>query len=67
MGETEAAIITGIVLKTPGVTLVEGHARLTGPKEVAIGARRLTAERIFLNVGARAAVPDLPGVRTCRS
>ena len=40
-----------------------GHARLTGPREVAVGDRRLAAERIFLNVGARAAVPDLPGVR----
>ncbi|MFO1143795.1 MAG: FAD-containing oxidoreductase [Amaricoccus sp.] len=48
---------------TPGLTLVEGHARLTGARTVAVGARTLEAERIFLNVGARPAVPDLPGVR----
>ncbi len=46
-----------------GLTLIEGHARLTGPKSVAIGDRQLAAERIFINVGARAALPDLPGVR----
>ncbi len=48
---------------TDGLTVIEGHARLIGPNEIAVGARRLVAERIFLNVGARAAVPDLPGVR----
>ena len=47
---------------TPNVTLIQGHARLTGPRTVAVGDRALTAGRIFLNVGARAAVPNLPGV-----
>jgi pyruvate/2-oxoglutarate dehydrogenase complex dihydrolipoamide dehydrogenase (E3) component len=46
-----------------GLTLVHGHARLTGPKSVDVAGRALEAERIFLNVGARAALPDLPGVR----
>jgi pyruvate/2-oxoglutarate dehydrogenase complex dihydrolipoamide dehydrogenase (E3) component len=47
---------------TPGVTLVEGHARFRGPNEVGVGGRVLAAERIFINVGARPALPDLPGV-----
>ena len=47
----------------PGVTLIRGQARFTGPKEVAVGDAVLAAERVFINVGARAAVPDLPGVR----
>jgi pyruvate/2-oxoglutarate dehydrogenase complex dihydrolipoamide dehydrogenase (E3) component len=47
----------------PGLTLVEGHARLTGPAAISVADRSLTAERIFLNVGGRAAMPDLPGVR----
>ena len=46
----------------PNVTLIEGHAQFAGPSEVVVGGRRLTAERIFLNVGARPAVPELPGV-----
>ena len=45
-----------------GLTLVEGHARLDGPGTVRLGTERLTAPRIFLNVGGRAAVPPLPGI-----
>jgi pyruvate/2-oxoglutarate dehydrogenase complex dihydrolipoamide dehydrogenase (E3) component len=45
------------------VTLVNGQARFTAPRTVNVGGRTLEAERIFINVGARAVVPDLPGVR----
>jgi pyruvate/2-oxoglutarate dehydrogenase complex dihydrolipoamide dehydrogenase (E3) component len=45
------------------VTLIRGHARFTGPRSVGVGGRELQAERIFLNVGARALVPDMPGVK----
>jgi len=44
------------------VTLIRGHARFTGPKQVEVNGRTLTAERIFLNVGGRASVPDMPGI-----
>jgi pyruvate/2-oxoglutarate dehydrogenase complex dihydrolipoamide dehydrogenase (E3) component len=43
-------------------TVFEGHAAFTGPHEVAVGEARLTAPRIFVNVGGRAVVPDFPGV-----
>ena len=46
------------------VTVVEGHARFVGPHEIAVGERRLTAEKIFINVGARARAPRLPGIET---
>src|SRR5207244_3964860 len=45
------------------VSLVHGHAQFTGPRRIAVKGRELEAERIFINVGARAAVPDLPGVK----
>jgi pyruvate/2-oxoglutarate dehydrogenase complex dihydrolipoamide dehydrogenase (E3) component len=45
------------------VTLVHGHARFTAPRRVAVKGRELEAERIFIDVGAHAAVPDLPGVK----
>jgi pyruvate/2-oxoglutarate dehydrogenase complex dihydrolipoamide dehydrogenase (E3) component len=45
------------------VTLVHGHARFTGPRTLDVGGRALQAERVFLNVGGRALVPDLPGLR----
>src|SRR5580698_8191773 len=43
-------------------TVYEGHARFEGPHEVSVGAERLTAERIYINVGARAVVPDMHGI-----
>lgn len=44
------------------VSLIMGHARFTGPRVVAVAGRNLEAARIFINVGARARVPDFPGV-----
>ncbi len=42
--------------------MIQGQAIFTGPRTVQVGMRTLTAERIFINVGGRASVPDLPGV-----
>ncbi len=44
------------------LTVYQGHARLVGDGRVSIGDVELQAERIFLNVGGRAFVPDLPGI-----
>ena len=43
-------------------TVYEGHARFAGPHTITVGDDRLEAEQIFINVGARAHVPDLPGL-----
>jgi pyruvate/2-oxoglutarate dehydrogenase complex dihydrolipoamide dehydrogenase (E3) component len=45
-----------------GCTVVDGHARFEGPNRVRVGEELLTAARIFVNVGGRALVPDMPGV-----
>ncbi|MEG3159275.1 FAD-containing oxidoreductase [Sphingomonas sp. LB2R24] len=45
-----------------GLTLLLGHARFTGPGTIMVDGEELTAPRIFLNVGGRASVPDMPGV-----
>jgi len=46
------------------VTLLWGHARFTGPRTLDVGGTRtLAAERIFINAGGRAVVPDIPGVK----
>ena len=45
------------------IDLIRGHARLDGPNRVVVGDRVLDTRRIFINVGARPRVPDLPGVR----
>src|SRR3954468_4816704 len=40
-------------------TVYTGHARLRSTREVEVGDEVLQAEKIFLNVGGRAAVPDI--------
>ena len=45
-----------------GVELIRAHARYDGPDAVVVDGVRLTAPRIFINVGGRAAVPDMPGL-----
>jgi pyruvate/2-oxoglutarate dehydrogenase complex dihydrolipoamide dehydrogenase (E3) component len=42
--------------------IIEAHARFGSPREVQAGGEVLTSDRIFINVGARAAVPDIPGL-----
>jgi pyruvate/2-oxoglutarate dehydrogenase complex dihydrolipoamide dehydrogenase (E3) component len=43
-------------------SVYQGHALLESPTEVSVGAERLTADRIFINVGGRAVVPQMPGI-----
>ncbi|MGO9282651.1 MAG: FAD-containing oxidoreductase [Mycobacterium sp.] len=45
-----------------GCTVIRGHARFTDPHTLRVGDDVLHAERIFLNVGGRAVVPDMPGL-----
>lgn len=45
-----------------GCTVIEGHACFTDAQTLRVGDERLTAPQIFLNVGGRAAVPEMPGV-----
>ena len=44
--------------------VIYGHATFVSPKELQVGDTRLSADRFFLNVGGRAAVPDMPGIDT---
>jgi pyruvate/2-oxoglutarate dehydrogenase complex dihydrolipoamide dehydrogenase (E3) component len=45
------------------VSLVRGHAVFTAPRTVSVKRRLLQADKLFLDVGARALVPDMPGVK----
>ena len=45
-----------------GLTFLRGHARFTASGVIEVDGEALTAPRIFLNVGGRATVPDMPGV-----
>ena len=48
--------------KLENCSVYQGHARFESPREVSVGSERLTAERIFINVGARAVVPSMRGL-----
>ncbi len=43
-------------------TVYQGHARFDSPRELSVGAQALAADRIFINVGGRAAIPQMPGL-----
>jgi pyruvate/2-oxoglutarate dehydrogenase complex dihydrolipoamide dehydrogenase (E3) component len=43
-------------------TLIRGHARFVDPYTIRVGDRVLRGDKIFLNVGGRAVVPDMPGL-----
>jgi pyruvate/2-oxoglutarate dehydrogenase complex dihydrolipoamide dehydrogenase (E3) component len=46
-----------------GCTVIQGHARFESANTVRVGEEQLTAPRVFINVGGRALVPEMPGVR----
>ena len=45
-----------------GCTVFHDAARFEAPKEVRVGSELLSAPRIYINVGGRAAVPEMPGI-----
>ena len=45
-----------------GCTVFEGHARFESATTVRVGEEVLSAGQIFINVGGRANIPDMPGV-----
>src|SRR5437660_10554206 len=51
-------------LKTlEGCTVYEGHAQFIAANKVAVGDSVLAGEHIFINVGTRALVPPIPGLK----
>ena len=43
-------------------TVIQGHARFQSSRTVAVNGEILEADKIFINVGARASIPPLPGI-----
>ncbi len=43
-------------------SLIRGHARFEDPHTICVDNRVLHGDKIFLNVGGRAVVPDMPGL-----
>ncbi|MDD1016787.1 glutathione-disulfide reductase [Pseudomonas rubra] len=49
------------LLVNSGVTLLEGHAKLTGAHEVEVDGQRYSAEHILIATGGWPQIPDIPG------
>jgi pyruvate/2-oxoglutarate dehydrogenase complex dihydrolipoamide dehydrogenase (E3) component len=70
MVNEEEAFHRGL-FKESGAELIEGSGRFVAPKTLEVslnagGARVLAGERIFLNLGTHAAIPDIPGLADAR-
>ena len=48
--------------KISNLTVFKGHARFEGPRTISTGDEILEADKIFINVGARAFIPPMPGI-----
>jgi pyruvate/2-oxoglutarate dehydrogenase complex dihydrolipoamide dehydrogenase (E3) component len=55
--------VAGWIAGMKNVSLLRGHARFTAPRTLEVGGRLLQADKVFLNVGGRALVPELPGLQ----
>jgi pyruvate/2-oxoglutarate dehydrogenase complex dihydrolipoamide dehydrogenase (E3) component len=49
-------------LEEERITVLRGHARFVGPHEIAVGERRVTAERIILAMGSAPSRPPIDGI-----
>jgi pyruvate/2-oxoglutarate dehydrogenase complex dihydrolipoamide dehydrogenase (E3) component len=45
-----------------GAEVLRDHARFVAPDALEVGGRRMTARRIVVAAGSRAAIPDIPGL-----
>ena len=57
--------------KESGAELVFGECSFVGPKTIQVrlnngGVRTLHGDRVFLNLGTHAAIPDIPGLRAAK-
>src|ERR1700688_460069 len=54
-----------------GAELIRGEARFVAPKTVEVhlndgGRRTITGDRVFLDLGSRAVIPDIPGLAAAK-
>lgn len=54
--------VTNWLKSMENLTVYEGHGRLESANAVSVNGERLEADKIILNVGGRATVPNMPGI-----
>jgi len=57
--------------KATGAELIKGEARFVAPKTVEVslpdgGKRMITGDRVFLDLGSRSMIPDIPGLAAAK-
>src|ERR1700688_2256539 len=59
------------LFKATGAELIRGEARFVAPKTVEVhlndgGRRTITGDRVFLDLGSRSVIPDIPGLAAAK-
>jgi len=54
--------VTRWLKNMPNLSVYEGHGQFTAPDTVRVNGELLQAEKIFINTGARAYIPEMPGL-----
>ena len=54
--------VTNWLKNMENLTVFEGHGHLEGANSVSVNGETLETDRIIINVGGRAFVPDMPGI-----
>ena len=54
--------VTNWLHEMPNATVYTGHGRFEGPHAVRVNGEVLKADKVFVNTGGRAFIPDLPGL-----
>jgi pyruvate/2-oxoglutarate dehydrogenase complex dihydrolipoamide dehydrogenase (E3) component len=62
MSRTSRASVETSLRGLKNCTVYTGHARFRSRREVVVGDVVLESDRVFINVGARASIPHLPGL-----
>ncbi|MCZ6895413.1 MAG: FAD-containing oxidoreductase [Gammaproteobacteria bacterium] len=65
MDEVRGASNQGVTAWLEGMDkleIIHGHARFTGPRTLSVNGETLEADKVFIDVGARARVPEIPGL-----
>ena len=55
--------VTNWLKNMANLEVYEGHARFESPKAVHVDEEILEADKVFINVGARSYIPDIPGLQ----
>src|SRR3990167_7268769 len=60
--DSDSASIAAGYAKNPNITYYHGHAKFVSNKVVEVNGEQLTAEKIFIAVGSRPQIPEIPGL-----